>query len=475
MDQILIIDDNEQLCITLSQLVRRLGMTVAYEMTLQKGLKNALSNNYDIVFLDINLPDGNGLDRIKELRDLPFPPEIIIITGYSDDNGAEIAIKNGVWDYIEKSASMQNIRLSLTRAVQYRNQKKERPARVALKRDAIIGSSPQIVVCLDEAAQAANSDSPVLLTGETGTGKELFARAIHENSRQSAGNFVVVDCAALPEHLVESMLLGHRKGAFTGSVGNHEGLIRQADTGTLFLDEIGEMPIGIQKKFLRVLQEKRFRPVGSETETHSNFRLICATHRNLEDMVVNGLFRQDLYYRICTIYIALPPLRDRPKDIPNLVLHRISQSSIRMGERSHGLTPDFLESLMAYPWPGNVRELFNTIDQVLARALDEPVLFSSHLPTNIRTSVIKQKLTRSPKNTPVAPGRVEPQKIASLSPLKEYLENVKGQYVNNLMRQTKGNISEACRISGLSRAYLYQLVQKYDIPVTFVKKSVDQN
>jgi len=341
MDQILIIDDNEQLCQTLVKLVDRLGMSAVYETTLQQGLEKALSGNYDIVFLDINLPDGCGLDIIRELRSLPFPPEIIIITGHSDDDGAEIAIQNGAWDYIEKSASMQNIRLSLSRAIQYRKQKKERPSHVALKRDAIIGASIQIVDCLDEAAYAANCDNPTLITGETGTGKELFAKAIHENSRQSAGNFVVVDCAALPEHLVESILFGHKKGSFTGSIENHEGLIRQADAGTLFLDEVGEMPLGIQKKFLRVLQEKRFRPVGCETEMHSNFRLICATHRNLEDMVANGLFRQDLYYRIRTICIALPPLRDRPKDIPCLALHRIGQASIRMGERSHGLTPVF--------------------------------------------------------------------------------------------------------------------------------------
>jgi len=467
MDRILIIDDNELFCETLSQLVCRLGMTATHETTLQKGLKNALSVNYDIVFLDVNLPDGSGLDIIEALLCMQLPPEIIIITGYGDENGAEIAIKNGAWDYIEKNTSLQSIQLSLTRALQYRKQKTESPARVALKREAIIGTSPRIAACLDEAALAANCDGPVLLTGETGTGKELFARVIHENSRQSTGNFVVVDCAALPEHLVESLLFGHKKGAFTGSTENHEGLIGQADGGTLFLDEVGELPSGIQKKFLRVLQEKRFRSVGCETETRSDFRLICATLRNLEEMVENRLFRQDLYYRIRAMHIALPPLRDRSIDIPGLTLHRIGQASMQIGGRSHGMNPDFLETLMAHSWPGNVRELFNTIDQALARASDEPVLFSSHLPAGIRASVIKRKLTRPARNLPGA--TIQSGTDSSLPPLKEYLENMKNQYVKDLMRQTGGDVSAACRRSGLSRAYFYQLLNKYGIAFTSLK------
>jgi len=264
--KILIMDDNENLCRMISELVRRMGMDADYETTIYDGLKTLEKTPYDIILLDVNLPDGCGLDIIPDLRKGGEPPEIIIITGHSDEESAEIAIKNHVWDYIPKDASLQNLKLSLRRAVQYRHQKRKFPPILKLKRDCIIGNGHAISTCLEKASRAAVSENPVMILGQTGTGKEVFARTIHENSSRAKNDFVVVDCSALPDHLVESTLFGHKRGAFTSADSDRIGLVEQANGGTLFLDEIGELPEEIQKKFLRVLQEKKFRPLGGKTE-----------------------------------------------------------------------------------------------------------------------------------------------------------------------------------------------------------------
>lgn len=456
--RVLIIDDNEALCRSLQQLCKRQEMEADYATSLSHGVEAAQFGDYDIIFLDVNLPEGSGIDFIPKLRETGSSPEIIIITGYGDEAGAELAIRSGAWDYIQKSTSSQNIKLSLTRALQYREQKKKKKSQVVLKRDAIVGGSRRIVNCLNLVAQAAGNGHPVIISGETGTGKELFARAIYENSMEGSDGFVIVDCAALPEHLVESTLFGHKKGAFTGAEKDQEGLIKQADGGTLFLDEIGELPLSIQAKFLRVLQEKRFRPVGGKKEVTSNFRLISATNRNLPEMIEKGQFRKDLYYRIQTIRINLPPLRDRLEDIPALVLSRINRSCTLLGERSHDLSPDFIDTLMAYEWPGNVRELFNIIDRALSEAFDEPVLFPRHLPTHIRTNATLKKLALTGSNF-----ETDCNGTKGLVPLKTYVEEMKITYLKNLIVLTQGDIQKACRLSGLSRAYLYQLLKKYNI------------
>jgi len=440
-----------------------MGMAVSYETTLQLGLQAALNSTYDIIFLDVNLPDGCGLDIIPRLREGNLPPEIIIITGYGDMEGAETAIKNQAWDYIPKNTSFENLKLSLTRAVQYRIQKKAVAPHKLLHRNGIIGNSPPIVACLEQVSQAAGNDSAVLILGETGTGKELFSRAIHENSPRAAGDFVVVDCSALPEYLVESMLFGHLKGAFTGADSDRIGLVKQANAGTLFLDEIGELSGDIQKKFLRVLQEKRFRPVGGKTEVESDFRLVCATHRDLAKMVEDGSFRRDLYYRIRTIVIKLPRLSARPEDIPDLAIYQMKRNRRLSGGDPHRMTPDFLEALQAYDWPGNIRELSNVIDCVLSETAQEPELFPMHLPLHIRTRAALQKMKVTEKTKSATPPATTPAKEPDVIPLNEHLEEMRHQYINNLMAMTRGNVPDACRISGLSRGHLYNLLKKYKL------------
>jgi two-component system NtrC family response regulator len=460
---ILVIDDNELFCDMLSKLVVKMGMTAVCEMTLKKGLEAAETKAFDVVLLDVNLPDGCGLDIIPELRRGPNPPEIIIITGYGHEEGAEIAIKNHAWDYISKDSSLQNLRLSLMRAVQYRQQKQTATTAYTLKRDEIIGNSSAINACLDKAAQAAHTDSSILILGHTGTGKEVFARTIHANSQRARGDFVVVDCSALPDHLVESTLFGHKKGAYTSADSDRIGLVEQAHSGTLFLDEIGELPEEIQKKFLRVLQEKRYRPLGSKKEEESDFRLICATNRDLSKMVKEGRFRKDLYYRIRSMVIDLPPLRERKEDIPLLVAHYSKQQSLIRGALPREFTPDILESLQFYDWPGNVRELFNTLDCIFAEVPEESQIFSLHLPVNIRAQVARNRIRASvskpmkEKQIPVGIGGDE------LMPLKEVLDDTRQNYIKNLMEYTQGKITKACKVSGLSRGHLYDLLKKYKI------------
>jgi len=465
MANILIIDDDKMLCKTLSRYVRILEHDATYVLTLEEGLNEVLSNSFDVVFLDVNLPDGNGLDALPGIRKAPSAPEVIIITGEGDPDGAELAIKSGAWAYIEKPPVMEKIELQLARALQYHQEKSDRKPPVALKREKIIGNSPQMEACLDLLAQVANSEANILISGETGTGKELFARAIHENSPRAGKSFVVVDCAALPETLVGSMLFGHEKGAFTGADKARTGLIKESDGGTLFLDEVGELPLSEQKDFLRVLQENRFRPLGSGKEIKSDFRLVSATNRNLKHMVESGQFRKDLFFRLQSVIIELPPLRFRPQDIKDLAMHYVVKLCERHGTETKGFSPDFFDTLVAYDWPGNVRELINTMERVLTVARFEPTLFARHLPTTIRvhearTSVRKKSGSR--KNSE------EDGSLAEMLPkLKDVRESAlskaEKQYLHDLILLTKRNVKEACRVSGLSQSRLYYLLKKYNI------------
>ncbi len=467
MAEILIIDDDKLVAESITNLVQRLGHTAVSVTTIAEGLQQAQEKPWDVVFLDVRLPDGNGLDIIPQVRSTPASPEIIILTGYGDADGAELAIKSGAWDYIEKPASRQNITLPLLRALEYRTEKKSEKPTVSLKRQDIVGSSQKLMTCLDMLAQAASGDVNILIQGETGTGKELFARALHRNSLRSNRNFVVVDCAALPETLVESVLFGHKKGAYTGASESEDGLIKQADKGTLFLDEIGELPMLIQKSFLRVLQERRFRPVGGSQEIMSDFRLVAATNRDLEAMANQGRFRQDLLYRLRTMVIELPPLRDCLEDIRELVIYYTNMLCDRWGIESKGFSPEFLDILKKYPWPGNVRELIQALEKALLSARDDPILYPQHLPDHIRIQITRDVLQKkAPLPYPGDPSPMTPGSLASIQNVRDEAISIAEQkYLRELMAQTGGNISEACRVSGLSRSRLYTLLKKYRHPV----------
>ncbi len=465
LNNVLIIDDDEQVCRFLSKIFKGMGYDVSYELTLKQGLSKIFSDSVDILFLDVHLPDGNGLEAIDMIRQHPFAPEIIIITGDENVDGAEIAMKSRAWDYISKAGSSKNFRFALERAVEYRRQKKSRHQKVPISRNGIIGESRVIQKCLDQVAKAAESDIPVLITGETGTGKELFSKAIHANSKRSVAEFVVVDCAALPERLVESTVFGHTKGAFTGADMEKTGLMKMADKGTLFLDEVGELPFDVQKKFLRALQEKKFRPLGSKIEVNSDFRLICATHRDLEGMVKEKKFREDLFFRIMSMNIHLPPLKERGKDVAVLAMRHMNRQDGFFPKNNCIMSRAFLEELHIYDWPGNVRELHNTLDLVCAEAGDGATLFPHHLPEYIRAFNIRHKFKSRGSDTP-APEKSALSSLGSLETmpsLKDHIENTKALYLQHLTSLTRGNIKESCSISGLSRGHLYRLMQQYHI------------
>ncbi|WP_300455031.1 sigma-54 dependent transcriptional regulator [Desulfobacula sp.] len=464
MSKILIIDDDHQVCRTLGKIFTRMDHMVELSLTLKEGIDKVSTDDFDIVFLDVKLPDGNGLNAIKHIRGCSTAPEVIIMTGEGSSDGAELAMRSKAWDYIQKGGSHTEFKLSLARALEYREQKLSKIQNMPINKGAIIGQCRQILNCFDQVSSAACNDLPVLITGETGTGKELFSRAIHNNSKQSQSDFVVLDCTSLPEYLVESTLFGHIKGAFTGADSDKIGLIKMADKGTLFLDEVGELPMGMQKKFLRALQEKRFRPVGSKKEINSDFRLISATHCDLTEMVDKNQFREDLFFRLFSINIHLPPLRDREKDIQSIALSRMEQKSDLAEKNTCTMSQDFLEEIQMYEWPGNVRELINTIDLVCSKAGYGSKLFPHHLPEHIRASNIKKKFkTLKNKHTqppdPFAKEKMHQSKL----PFKDHLEKTKSAYLQDLLSGTKGNIKESCKISGLSRSQLYRLMQQYDL------------
>ena len=487
MANVLIIDDDLEMCTMLGELVTHVAHEASHAQTLEQGLKLALSGVFDVVFLDVRMPDGNGLGVMKEILSVDFPPEIIVMTGMGDSDGAERAIRNGAWDYIQKPLSPKKIIQPLNRVLQYRDNIRlaQRPAH-PLKRSGIVGESHRVQECLNTVAKAAQSLSNVLISGETGTGKELFARAIHVNSQRSSHRFVVVDCASLPENLVESALFGHERGAFTGADRSTEGLVGLANGGTLFLDEVGEMNLNLQKAFLRVLQERRYRPVGGKTEVESDFRLVAATNRDLVEMVGQGLFREDLLYRLNAVSLSLPPLREHLEDLPDLVTQLSTKIYTSMGVKPKLFYQDFFAALSGYHWPGNVRELINILESSISDAYYEPELFPKHLPERIRITMARSAVSSSPFSGALAENPVSDfettgeAETAQATPAaggvpfetplptyKSYRESVLNQaeqrYLQQLMRTTRGNIKTACTVSNLGRTRLYTLLKKHGV------------
>ncbi|HVO68388.1 MAG TPA: sigma-54 dependent transcriptional regulator [Syntrophales bacterium] len=457
MGKILIIDDDRSVSEMLSDMLRKMGHDTICAFTAEEGLRAALTHNFDVVFLDVQLPDSNGLMLLPSIRTAPSAPEVIIITGYGSPDGAELAMKNGAWDFIEKPLIKNMVELPLVRALQYREAKKEKRPSIVLRREGIVGSSPIMEACIELIAQATASDANVLITGETGTGKELFARAIHGNSSRRGMPFVAVDCASLPSSIIESILFGHEKGTFTGADKSREGLIKQADGGTLFLDEVGDLTLPAQKSFLRVLQERQLRPLGAKQEIKVDFRVISATNRNLNKMVQDDKFREDLFFRLRALNIEIPALKEHPGDIQELAFYYVNKICTRLGTDVKGFSPEFFEALFAYDWPGNIREFVNAFENAIATAYNDPILFPKHLPTHVRIHLARDAVQKKEGLSP----------YGIMGTLKEYralaIDKEERLYLQELMNKTEGNINKSCEISGLSRVRLYVLLNKYNI------------
>jgi two-component system NtrC family response regulator len=471
MAQILIIDDEAFIRDILSSRVFRLGHEALEAENLYVARDILARHPVDLVFLDVNLPDGSGLAALPEIKSSPSAPEVIIVTAVGTEDGAALAIQNGAWDYITKPFRKEDIILLIRRSLEYRQAHMAAGNTAVLDTSDIVGSSVALRKSISQVARSAANTANVFIQGETGTGKELFARAIHDNCRLTPGNYVVVDCAAMPEALTESVLFGHVKGAFTGAEKNAEGLIRGADKGTLFLDEIGELPMTIQKAFLRVLQERRFRPVGSSREVQSEFRLISATNRDLDKMVAQGRFRKDLLHRLKTFSINIPPLRDRKEDIQALASHYLDKLCIKHKVPAKGLLPETLAVLTAYDWPGNVRELINALEKAVLSAPELPLIYPMFLPDRIRISHASKDI---PRNDETDGQSANSQTILSIPleadripPLKSYREKgvarMERIYLAYLLKTTNHDLDQAAGIAGISKNRLYFLLRKYQM------------
>ncbi len=476
MASILIIDDDPEVCMTMESLVTRMGLTCLTARSLRQGLETLAAVDVDAVFLDVRLPDGNGLEALHQIKAAPSRPEVIILTGKGDPDGAELAIQGGVWDYLVKPSPIKKTRLTLQRAMAYREEKQTKHGLRALDTEGVVGGSVAMRKCFDIVAMAAQSDFSVLITGETGTGKELMARTIHRNSERGDQPFVVVDCAAMPQHLMESILFGHKKGAFTSASQDRSGLVKQADGGTLFLDEVGELDPNMQKVFLRVLQEKRFRPVGARNEVHSDFRLMTATNRDLAKMVTAGRFREDLYYRMKAIALPLPPLRHRKDDIKALTMFYLNVLSESAGISNKGVDADFMKIIEGYRWPGNVRELFHSLERAFVAAGEDMTLFAMHLPSDIRIDVARTMLgdRQPPADTDPPAGlqstrpatQPDPGSLQPLPSIKAYKLQMEKAYLENLIRQANGDIQSILQVSKLSRSHFYALLKRHGLEFT---------
>ncbi len=434
---LLIIDDEERLRLLLARLLQLEDYIVLTAENAISGLSLLQKRQVDVVLCDVRLPDDNGLSLIPKIKSLQPDAEIIMITAFGTIPDGVKAIKHGAFDYITKGDQEEQIIPTVARAMKrVRSRKKSnQPTGQQFTFDQIIARSPAMQEAVSLAKRVAQTDATVLLLGETGTGKEVFAQAIHAGSRRSGKPFVAVNCGALGHELLESELFGYKKGAFTGADRDKRGLFDEADGGTLFLDEIGEIPLDLQAKLLRSLETKRFIKAGDIRETSVDVRIIAATNRDLKREAGSGAFRSDLYYRLQTFTIELPPLRERPDDIPELVRFFVADLGEKLGKPVETIASGFMDALKNFSYPGNIRELRNLIER----------------------SII---LTTGPELTPDLLPTVNP---ASGSPSEQDLESVERDHIIRILKFTGGNKTRAAEILDIGLATLYRKIQKYGI------------
>lgn len=442
--KILIVDDDANLLEVLKVRVESAGYDVATVTGEDDALKAAERESFDLAIVDLQLENMSGIDLMRELRLLIPDMPVIILTAYGTIQSAVEAVKKGAYGYLTKPFNSADLFSHIDKALEESRLSVEITRLKGLLEEDfsapyIVFKSEKMQQVLNVVSRVADGDSTVFINGESGTGKELIARAIHQASRRRENPFVALNCAAIPESLLESRLFGHKKGAFTGAIDNTKGLFLQADKGTIFLDEIGDMPLGIQAKVLRVLQERQFYPIGGERLVEVDVRIVVATNKNLEEEVEKGLFRRDLFYRIHVIPIYLPPLRDRKDDIGLLVEHFLSRLNDQMKKGIKGLTSEAMKRLMLHDWPGNVRELENTLEFAAAMT---------------REDFISEEFILPPK-------RKSGEEL--LRPLKEARDAFERGYLIKVLHACKGNVSEAAELAGRYRTDFYALLKKHNL------------
>lgn len=462
MASVLIIDDDQMICDVMSRMMEKLGHESRVAFTGAAGVDLAQSEFFDIVFLDINLPDVSGLDLISDIRKAASAPEVIIITGHSDPDGAEMAFNSGAWNYIEKPFRQQEISLQLSRVLQYRKEKGRVSTPGLFKRKGIIGKNYQIKSCLEKISIAACSDVNVLMTGEIGTGKKLFARTIHLNSARSEHPFVIADCSSMTESTATVMFNGCEGRAPRNSASGRIGLIQRAHNGTLFLEEIGELPLKTQKSLLQVLENRRAVSKGRNKANECNFRLIASSCHDLDQMAEKKDFDPELLNEIRSSAIHLPPLRSRDQDIISIALYYIQKYCRALSLETKGVTPEFLEMIALYLWPENIRELAGAMEKAVASSKNEPTLYSIHLPSYIKSAVLTEAIQIHAVNSKI-PEHKSGISQAPFLPLSVVVENAQVNYLTRLMGYTRGNVRKACDISGVSKSRMYEILKKYNL------------
>lgn len=446
MKKILIIDDEEKLRGLLTRIITLEGFEVSQAVDCRSALQVLKRSAIQVVICDVKLPDGNGVDFVKKIKRQNPLAEIIMLTAYGSISDGVQAMKNGAFDYITKGDDNNKIIPLIHRAIEKReladrvNQLERQLESKYYSFDTIIGKSDNFLEVVHLAKQVALTDSIVLLTGETGTGKEVFAQSIHQASLRKKKAFVAINCATFGKNLLESELFGHRKGAFTGALQDKRGLLEEADQGTLFLDEIGEMDISLQAKLLRVIETGEFISVGDTKPQRVNIRIIAATNRDLQKEIKAGRFREDLYYRIAVFMINLPPLRERPSDIEELSRQFLHSFSTRMGKFIKGIDPKAMDILKKHFWKGNIRELKNILERAVILC-NEECLTRSHLPVDLGAS--------SEENNPLTAFE---------------LANVEKVHIQRVLRKTKGNKTQAAQLLNIALTTLYRKITQYDIP-----------
>jgi two-component system, NtrC family, nitrogen regulation response regulator NtrX len=443
--KILIVDDEAGIRESLSSILRDERYSVEAVDSAELALERLHSGNVEVVLLDVWLPGMDGMEALSRIQSLPQPPSVIIISGHGTIETAVRATKLGAFDFIEKPLSLERIIVLVRNAIEQRRlQEENQLLHTELgHRYRIVGDSVPMKALRQQIAVTAPTNGRVLIYGESGTGKELVARSLHAASLRNKAFFVEVNCAAIPEELIESELFGHVKGSFTGASEDKIGKFAKADGGTLFLDEVGDMSLRTQSKVLRVLEEQRFERVGSNQTLHVDVRVIAATNKNLEQEIARGAFRQDLFYRLNVIPFFVPPLRDRKEDIPVLARYFLAEFSSEYGKKTRELTDGAMEILLRYPWPGNVRELRNLVERlviVCPQARIEP----HHLPP---------ELFRGVAESPQQP----------YSTLHEARSAYEREFILRKLQEHRWNMTQTASALGLERSHLYRKMKSLGI------------
>ncbi|WP_020471805.1 sigma-54-dependent transcriptional regulator [Zavarzinella formosa] len=457
IQRILIAEDLEDARNSLQQVLQMaLSLDVDTAEDGAKALAMLEERSYSILVTDLRMPKMNGMKLMEEIHARKLPVTVIVTTGHGGVQDAVHAMRLGAYDFLTKPADPQHLTLMVQRALRERALQDEV---IALREQLqgrhsfqnVISKSPRMMEVFDLIDQISDTTSTILIIGETGTGKEQIARAVHQASAPArSGNFVAINCAAVPETLLESELFGHEKGSFTGAATQRKGRFEQAHKGTLFLDEVGDIPLNMQVKLLRVLQERKFERIGGSEPIEIDVRVVAATHQPLEQLVKEGKFREDLFYRLNVVRIDLPPLRDRPEDIPVLVSHFCSRFA-RPGHAPATVSPEAMEILLKSPWPGNVRQLENAIERSCVTARDGLIL-----PANLPPDIHKRNSeTKHPFQPDLA--RSLPEQLSELTSAFEE------RYLRKAMRKTRGHVGKCAKISGLSRRSITDKIAHYKI------------